>query len=111
MFSYLLFMKKILLLLAFLLPLSSFAATDYSAIESEIFAFQKGLVSEIRNTLAITSSGVMQSGDMRMSASFRIPYFGSGKVSLSADRYSITVDRKTGNSDIDYRGRVSFEVK
>ena len=110
LFSYLLFMKKLLFFLVFLLPASSFATPDYSSVESEIFSFQKGFISELRNTLQITSSGVMQSGDMRISASFDVPYFGSGKVSLSADRYSITVDRKTGDSEIDYRGRVSFDV-
>lgn len=104
-------LRYLFLLLAFLFPISSFAANDYSAIESEIFTFQKGFISQLKDTLQITSSGIMQTGDMRMSASFRIPYFGSGKVSLSADRYSVIVDRKTGNSDIDYRGRVSFEVK
>lgn len=104
-------LRYILCLLTFLLPVSSFAASNYTDVEREIFSFQKGLISEIRNTLQITSSGVMQSGDMRLSASFRIPYFGSGKVSLSVDRYNITVDRKTGDSDIDYRGRLTFEAK
>lgn len=88
-------LRYFFLLLAFLFPISSFAANDYSAVESEIFAFQKGFISQLKDTLQITSSGIMQTGDMRISSSFRIPYFGSGKVTLSLDRYSITLDQKT----------------
>jgi hypothetical protein len=107
-------MKKsfILLVSIFFCHVSSLsAASQYETIDREIFALQKSFVSDTARTLQIDSmSGTRQTGSMILSTRIDTAS-ASGSISLTLDPYSMTVDGKSGNSDMQYRGRVVYDIR